>query len=265
MSQQQQQDDKPKECNTCRDKGNIPNQLITFEDIGENPASGKRMYRLLDHPSGNIHVHKKLCNNNCGTVIVYDTNEGRYRDATPERELHNCRNEPNKYKAIAEQHKVQYNLGELKQAVPQETKKEIPEGMQNRTITLKPDQTTDLKTNPIAEALTLKTNEIADAAKKIPLMWTMVKEDHERIEKILKSQQAVESMVKSFLDSYQKLEASIKTILEDPEKMFKRYKYTDDREQALDNSLDSESEAEELPPQEDNQPPNGSGEIVHDG
>lgn len=45
-----------RECNPCKDAG-YPNQFITFEKIGEDPTTGKNMWKPIDE-NGNEHKHK---------------------------------------------------------------------------------------------------------------------------------------------------------------------------------------------------------------
>jgi len=47
---------KMQECNRCKNAG-YPNQLIAFEKIGEDPATGKIKWKLIDE-NGKEHVHK---------------------------------------------------------------------------------------------------------------------------------------------------------------------------------------------------------------
>lgn len=47
---------KMQECNRCKSAG-FPNQPIAFEKIGEDPATGKIRWKLVDE-NGNEHVHK---------------------------------------------------------------------------------------------------------------------------------------------------------------------------------------------------------------
>jgi hypothetical protein len=49
---------KMQECKRCRSAG-YPNQPIAFEKIGEDPATGKIRWKLVDE-NGNEHVHKGL-------------------------------------------------------------------------------------------------------------------------------------------------------------------------------------------------------------
>jgi hypothetical protein len=44
------------ECNRCKAAG-YPNQPIAFEKMGEDPATGKIKWKLVDE-NGNEHVHK---------------------------------------------------------------------------------------------------------------------------------------------------------------------------------------------------------------
>jgi hypothetical protein len=47
---------KMQECNRCKAAG-FPNQPIAFEKIGEDQATGKSRWKLVDE-NGNEHVHK---------------------------------------------------------------------------------------------------------------------------------------------------------------------------------------------------------------
>ncbi len=47
---------KMQECNRCKAAG-FPHQLIAFEKVGEDPATGKVKWKLVDE-YGNEHVHK---------------------------------------------------------------------------------------------------------------------------------------------------------------------------------------------------------------
>jgi hypothetical protein len=47
---------KMQECNRCKSAG-YPNQPIAFEKMGEDPATGKIKWKLVDE-NGNEHVHK---------------------------------------------------------------------------------------------------------------------------------------------------------------------------------------------------------------
>jgi len=44
------------ECNKCRNAG-FPEQMISFEETGQDAYSGKVMWRLLDE-DGQIHIHR---------------------------------------------------------------------------------------------------------------------------------------------------------------------------------------------------------------
>ncbi len=44
------------ECNRCKSAG-FPNQPIAFEKVGEDSATGRTKWRLVDE-NGNLHVHK---------------------------------------------------------------------------------------------------------------------------------------------------------------------------------------------------------------
>ncbi|HET6779839.1 MAG TPA: hypothetical protein VFH09_01605 [Nitrososphaera sp.] len=48
---------KMQECNRCKAAG-FPNQPIAFEKVGEDPATGKMKWKLVDE-YGNEHVHKR--------------------------------------------------------------------------------------------------------------------------------------------------------------------------------------------------------------
>ena len=47
---------KMQECNRCKSAG-FPGQLISFEKLGEDPATGKMKWKLIDE-SGAEHQHK---------------------------------------------------------------------------------------------------------------------------------------------------------------------------------------------------------------
>ena len=47
---------KMQECNRCRAAG-FPHQPIAFEKVGEDPATGRVKWKLVDE-NGNEHVHK---------------------------------------------------------------------------------------------------------------------------------------------------------------------------------------------------------------
>ena len=47
---------KMQECNRCKAAG-FPNQPIAFEKLGEDPATGRVKWKLVDE-NGNDHVHK---------------------------------------------------------------------------------------------------------------------------------------------------------------------------------------------------------------
>ncbi len=47
---------KMQECNRCKATG-FPNQPIAFEKVGEDPATGRIRWKLVDE-HGNDHVHK---------------------------------------------------------------------------------------------------------------------------------------------------------------------------------------------------------------
>jgi len=47
---------KMQECNRCKALG-FPNQPIAFEKVGEDPATGKVKWKVVDE-SGNEHAHK---------------------------------------------------------------------------------------------------------------------------------------------------------------------------------------------------------------
>jgi hypothetical protein len=47
---------KMQECNRCKAAG-FPNQSIAFEKLGEDPATGRVKWKLVDE-NGNDHVHK---------------------------------------------------------------------------------------------------------------------------------------------------------------------------------------------------------------
>jgi hypothetical protein len=54
----QQEQKKMQECFKCKAAG-FPNQLIGFEKIGENPMTGKGIWKLIDE-NGSEHKHKYL-------------------------------------------------------------------------------------------------------------------------------------------------------------------------------------------------------------
>jgi hypothetical protein len=53
---------KMRECNPCKNAG-FPNQYISFEKIGENPTTGKNIWKPIDE-DGNEHEHKFTMPNN---------------------------------------------------------------------------------------------------------------------------------------------------------------------------------------------------------
>jgi hypothetical protein len=55
---QQQNQKKMQECFKCKAAG-YPNQLIGFEKVGENPTTGKGIWKLIDE-NGSEHKHKYL-------------------------------------------------------------------------------------------------------------------------------------------------------------------------------------------------------------
>jgi hypothetical protein len=57
---QQQQQKKMQECFKCKAAG-FPNQLIGFEKIGEDPRTGKNLWKLIDE-NGIEHIHRYLQN-----------------------------------------------------------------------------------------------------------------------------------------------------------------------------------------------------------
>lgn len=57
---QQQNQKKMQECFKCKAAG-YPNQLIGFEKVGENPTTGKGIWKLIDE-NGSEHKHKYLQN-----------------------------------------------------------------------------------------------------------------------------------------------------------------------------------------------------------
>ena len=57
---QQQNQKKMQECFKCKAAG-FPNQLIGFEKVGENPSTGKGIWKLIDE-NGVEHKHKYLQN-----------------------------------------------------------------------------------------------------------------------------------------------------------------------------------------------------------
>lgn len=57
---QQQNQKKMQECFKCRAAG-FPNQLIGFEKVGENPTTGKGIWKLIDE-NGAEHKHRYLQN-----------------------------------------------------------------------------------------------------------------------------------------------------------------------------------------------------------
>src|ERR671915_2265939 len=54
----QQEQKKMQECFKCKAAG-FPNQLIGFEKIGENPTTGKSIWKLKDE-NGSEHIHRYL-------------------------------------------------------------------------------------------------------------------------------------------------------------------------------------------------------------
>jgi hypothetical protein len=54
----QQEQKKMQECFKCKAAG-FPNQLIGFEKIGENPKTGKGIWKLIDE-NGSEHKHRYL-------------------------------------------------------------------------------------------------------------------------------------------------------------------------------------------------------------
>ena len=59
-SKPQQNQKKMQECFKCKAAG-FPNQLIGFEKVGENPSTGKGIWKLIDE-NGVEHKHKYLQN-----------------------------------------------------------------------------------------------------------------------------------------------------------------------------------------------------------
>jgi hypothetical protein len=59
-SKPQQNQKKMQECFKCKAAG-FPNQLIGFEKVGENPTTGKGIWKLIDE-NGSEHKHKYLQN-----------------------------------------------------------------------------------------------------------------------------------------------------------------------------------------------------------
>lgn len=55
---QQQDQKKMQECFKCKAAG-FPNQPIGFEKIGENPSTGKGIWKLIDE-NGSEHKHRYL-------------------------------------------------------------------------------------------------------------------------------------------------------------------------------------------------------------
>jgi hypothetical protein len=53
---------KMRECNPCKEAG-FPNQFISFEKIGEDPNTGKNIWKPVDE-NGNEHKHKFVVQNN---------------------------------------------------------------------------------------------------------------------------------------------------------------------------------------------------------
>ncbi|HUG97384.1 MAG TPA: hypothetical protein VMJ94_07575 [Nitrososphaera sp.] len=70
---------KMQECNRCKAAG-YPNQPIAFEKIGEDPATGKIKWKLIDG-NGNEHVHKGAAESRRKRVVdiatVSDVNEAK--------------------------------------------------------------------------------------------------------------------------------------------------------------------------------------------
>jgi hypothetical protein len=54
----QQEQKKMQECFKCKAAG-FPNQLIGFEKIGENPTTGRGIWKLIDE-NGSEHIHRYL-------------------------------------------------------------------------------------------------------------------------------------------------------------------------------------------------------------
>lgn len=191
----QQQPPKVTECSICTKNG-INGVKIYLHKVGSqwiptkaNPETNEDL--------NETHFHFKFCRNNCGVVGYYDPEEKTFIERSSA-QRHDCPN---------------YNQPQQQQP-EQQSQPQQPQQVQ-QGLPVAPAK------NPI-EQLSARAPIPDDASKKIGLIWTLLTEDHKKIEDIHRSYKATEDLMKSFMDSYQKLEASIKTILENPDNLFKK-------------------------------------------
>ncbi|HEY9386747.1 MAG TPA: hypothetical protein VIP70_06890 [Nitrososphaeraceae archaeon] len=66
-----QQQKKMQECFKCKAAG-FPNELIGFEKIGEDPRTGKNLWKLIDE-NGIEHIHRYLQNTSTQQQQIYQS------------------------------------------------------------------------------------------------------------------------------------------------------------------------------------------------
>ena len=181
---QQAQPPKVTECSICKSHG-INGVKIFLHHIGTNWIPTKANPET-NQDLNETHYHFKFCRNNCGVVGFYDPEQKTFIERTSG-ERHDCP-----------------NFGQQQAQTEEQQQQQQQQQEQPKTeITAKA---------PIPD----------DAVKKIGLMWTLLTEDHKKIEDLHRSHKATEELIKSFIDSYQKLEAAIKTILTNRDNVFKK-------------------------------------------
>ena len=179
---QQPQIPKVTECSICKKNG-LNGVKIFLHHVGNNWVPTKANPET-NEDLNETHYHYKFCRNNCGVVGFYDPEQKTFVERSSG-ERHDCPN--------------------YGQASQQQTQTDEQPEAKN-----------------IIEQVTTKAPIPDDTVKKIGLMWTLLTEDHKKIEDLYRSYKTTEDLITKFMESYQTLEAAIKTVLENPENLFKK-------------------------------------------
>jgi hypothetical protein len=150
MSEQEQQKKvrRPSPCKICKDdKHKIEEpQMIFFHKLDDETYhrtdaklidqepyetdDGEIKTRNVYEDTGKTHRHRKMCNNNCGTMIFYDEKEGFFVEVKSG-ERHDCPNYESEGAVAARETK-----GQDKQEQPQQTKLTTATATNKSTISL---------------------------------------------------------------------------------------------------------------------------------
>lgn len=188
------------ECTKCKEKG-VPNQYLDFEQINGQ-------WIRYDHGTKSQHSHRKPCDN-CGHPIKWDGKEGRYRDNVDPFDLHNCKNDPERYAKPPDPTLVRSPVEQMTKA-PE--KLETSQGTEDVSIRNTKLETVSIntvaETNPIQQAIE-KPKEESGIAKKVDLMWALVKNINEKTDKIAAMETTMENLINSINKYFEKTDQDI--------------------------------------------------------